>query len=109
LTISTGSVDLALRALLVGLAAWRVGVLLIEEEGPFEIFARLRNLIAPDEVEYGTLRFQLVKLISCIFCLSPWLAAGGWLLWEASPVPVAIAAAAAIVVLVEGRGREVRL
>jgi hypothetical protein len=106
--------DLALRVLLVGLAAWRVSALLSYEDGPFGVFVRFRALFAPgpnfattDEPNgwRATLRSECYQVLSCVWCLSPWAAAAAWGVWELSPAVVAVGAAAAIIVLVERAAR----
>jgi hypothetical protein len=106
--------ELALRVLLVGLAAWRVSALMSYERGPFSVVARLRGWIAivarPDgEVVvdgwFGRLRLEAEQMLSCIWCLSPWTAVGMWFVWGVSPAVVAVGAAAAIIVLVERLAR----
>lgn len=106
--------DLAVRVLLVGLAAWRVSALLSYERGPFGVFEWFRSLVAPEADEDGAVvaydpliyaRVELETALACPWCLSPWTAGAFWLLWELSPVAVAVLAAAAIVVISERLAR----
>jgi hypothetical protein len=62
--------------LLAILAVWRITHLVVEEEGPGRILARLRRRLEPG---------FLGPLVACFYCLSLWVAApvallasGGW-------------------------------
>lgn len=52
--------------LLGALATWRVSVLLVREDGPFDLFARLR------QVTSGTMPGRALE---CFYCTSLWMAA----------------------------------
>ena len=52
------------------LAVYRVARMLAQEEGPFELFARARGLLDPNQ------RTWLGRGVNCPLCLSFWL---GWL------------------------------
>lgn len=54
-----------LRLLRLILATWRVTSLLVQEPGPYRIFARLR------EQQRGT---EVGKALECIWCTSVWAA-----------------------------------
>jgi hypothetical protein len=89
------------RVLLSGLAAWRVAALLSYEVGPFEIFERLRHAIAPDGRELSRWRQEFDRLLSCVWCLSPWLAVLAWYTYGAAPAVIAVLAVAALVPITE--------
>lgn len=62
---------------LIGMAVWRLSSLLANEDGPFDVFARFRNLLG---VEYdkngesfGTT--WISKGIICTWCISVWVGA----------------------------------
>ena len=55
--------DAVFRFLLAALAAWRVSHLLASEDGPWELFARLRRRLGPG---------VLGKLMDCFECISIW-------------------------------------
>ncbi len=101
--------DLALRVLLVGLAAWRVSALLSYERGPFALLERLRQAVRLEDEPDGSLpngwgpsfRLEVEEALSCVWCLSPWAAVLLWGVWAVSPAVVGVAAAAAVVVAVE--------
>lgn len=56
------------RLIVAALATWRLSSLLLYEEGPFEVFMRLRSAVdAP-----GLGHAQLRVLFGCIYCMSVW-------------------------------------
>jgi len=61
--------------LVLVLATWRISSLFVNEDGPFGMFAKWRNLfgVRYDEQSqpYGT--SVLGELFSCIFCFSIWV------------------------------------
>ena len=64
----------SLRFLLAVLAVWRLTHLLAQEDGPWDIFRRLRSAAA---------RMPGGQLISCFYCLSLWVAIpAGWFVGE---------------------------
>lgn len=62
---------------LIGMAVWRLSSLLANEDGPFDVFAKLRNLLGVEYDKngesYGTT--WISKGILCIRCNSIWVAA----------------------------------
>lgn len=69
---------------LVGIAAWRLALLLTEEDGPFAIFDRIREPFMPplgEEIERGSLG----KLFSCVYCMSFWTALLCYGLYQVEP------------------------
>lgn len=61
--------------LLGALATWRVAALLVREDGPYDLVARLRRAIA--STGFG-------RALECFYCTSLWLAAPV-ALWLAGP------------------------
>lgn len=58
--------------LLLSIAVWRVTNLIVGEDGPWNIFGLLRKeLIDPAKVDVPG---SFSALLSCPYCLSPWLA-----------------------------------
>lgn len=60
-----------------GLATWRVSSLIVDEDGPFDIFLRIRKLAGIVHDENGKPlmipeRF-FSKLLSCVWCASVWV------------------------------------
>lgn len=77
--------------LIIGLAAWRLAVLIVAEDGPFQMFAKLRRLAG---VRAGREITGLAFALTCVWCMSAYTAAAGWLTWELiSPWPVLFFAA----------------
>lgn len=92
--------------LLLGLATWRLTSLLVNEDGPFDLFVKLRWLLGVrfDEQSQRQGTNMLAKGLLCIWCTSIWVAAG-WaglftIATEASrllALPLALSAAAIVV------------
>lgn len=62
--------------LLCCLAVWRVSSLLVNEVGPFEIFARFRYAIGVRTGEYLICYGKgIAGAFCCIWCISVWVAA----------------------------------
>ena len=61
--------------LILGLATWRISHLLVSEEGPWDFLSKFRHLagVRYDEHSspYSTNVFS--ELLTCIWCLSPWI------------------------------------
>jgi len=61
--------------LILGLATWRISNLLVNEDGPWEVFTKLRDILGVrfDEHSkaYGT--NVISRMLACIWCLTPWL------------------------------------
>ncbi len=97
--------ELVAEALLIGLAGWRVASLLVNESGPFHIFRNLRSVLGFTHGDDGAViawpdKF-LPNLLSCVWCLSPWVAAAMWGLWQISEPAVIILAASSILLMAE--------
>ena len=67
--------------ILIGMAVWRLSSLLANEDGPFDVFARIRNLLG---VKYRNEGGELgesfgtnwiSKGIICTWCVSVWVGA----------------------------------
>lgn len=61
--------------LILILATWRISSLLVNENGPFDAFARFRYLVGvrynAKDVAYGT--NIMGDLFACVWCLSFWV------------------------------------
>lgn len=55
--------------LILGAASWRLAFMVVREDGPAHVFARIRQ------------RSTLAGLLDCVFCMSVWAAVALWLLW----------------------------
>ena len=82
------------------LATWRMSVLLVEEDGPYNVFRRLRkwarSLSVPGKES------ELSQALSCVWCTSVWVGAALTLVQRIWPWPVrALAASAGAVIIYE--------
>lgn len=82
--------------LLLGLATWRLSLMIVRETGPFSIFLRMREAagITHDENErvLTVPTTFLGGVFSCIWCSSVWIGLGWMVLWTFLPaisIPVA--------------------
>jgi len=87
-----------MQIVVVGLAAWRAASLLSKEDGPFRVFAIVRECIG---IRQMTELNELAKLWACVWCMSVWTALAFWGLWYISPVIPGIFAAMTIPIMVE--------
>lgn len=53
-----------------GLATWRVSHMIVKENGPLMVFARIRAALAAIQTRSG----GFFDLISCLYCVSFWIA-----------------------------------
>jgi hypothetical protein len=87
--------------LLFSFAAWRIASLLVREAGPFHVFIWIRERAGIQHEEDGTPYLFpdtfLAGVLSCVLCLSMWVALGWFLFWLAAPgLAIKIAAVFAI-------------
>ncbi len=89
-----------IEAVWIGMAVWRISSLLVHEDGPWDVFVRLRKLAGvssgPDPVEGF-----LTNLLSCVWCTSLWVAPVMWGLWQVTEWAVIILAASTIAIVAE--------
>jgi hypothetical protein len=89
------------------LATWRISSLLVNEAGPFDIFVKIREVFGikhKDKIPYEYPETFFTQLLSCVWCVSIWVAMVVTLLWLSIPVvafvlslPFAISAGAIII------------
>jgi len=91
------TIDLVLRALLIGLGGWRLGSLLVHEDGPWRVFLRFRDWAGVPRGA-GEIAGFWAGLLSCIYCASVWTTAALWGLWWLSPEAAALPAAWAVAI-----------
>lgn len=89
------------------LATYRVAHLVTYEEGPFDAFRKLREWAGIKHDDDGEIveipeRF-LPKLLSCLPCLSIWVACLVYLIWRIEPIPVWILAASGGAMMINRR------
>lgn len=97
-------VDTLIRIVIVGLAGWRLASLLTYEDGPWYVFARLRQRFERSPEDFGPERFWAI-LLGCIWCTSVWTATAMWALWYVLPEAVVVVAAWAVAIAVERMGQ----
>lgn len=83
---------------IAGLAGWRLASLLVNEDGPGAVFARLRRAVGVPEQGEAT---GLAAMLSCVWCTSVWTVAGAWAVWRVAPDVSGIVAAMAVAVATE--------
>jgi len=71
-----------LNLLILSAAVWRISFLLVEEDGPFDVFDRLRKLagirydINGERIYISDAplwRLSLAEVFNCIYCMSVWV------------------------------------
>lgn len=81
--------------IVISLASWRLASLLVQEDGPNDIFAKLRAAVMPEgEVS------SLALVFTCVWCMSVWTAmvlTAVWVIWQ---LPVLVLAASALAIIV---------
>lgn len=96
-----------LTLLVLSLATWRLSSLLVNEDGPWAVFVRLRYLAG---VRYNgeTLQMEaptmLAGVFACIWCMSVWVGLFWWAAWQVWPaltlwavMPLALSAGAILI------------
>ena len=72
--------------IIYSLAVWRLSSLVVQEDGPGDIFAKLRNKLGTvytqDSVEVGVTNIS--RGIVCLWCVSLWIALPAAAAWELS-------------------------
>ena len=95
-----------LELIVLGLATWRLASLLSHEDGPWHVFAWIRQAagVRYDEMSepYGV--NQVAKGLLCLWCCSVWIGAALAVLWWLAPditfllcLPLALSAGAVVV------------
>lgn len=82
---------------IIGLAAWRVAWMLVKEDGPRDVFKRLRARTKMGGW-FGKLTISLLK---CVHCLSFWLAIVFYLVYPYVPNVVQIVAVAGVASVIQ--------
>ena len=77
--------------IIFGIAVWRVSSLIVEEEGPFHMFRKIREATGIQHDESGAIWIVpdtfAAGLLSCIWCASVWVATAWVALWYVLPGP----------------------
>lgn len=87
-------------AILIGLAGWRIASLLVTEDGPYDIFRRIRFLFQPIGIVDPRQGF-FDGLFSCMWCMSVWTTLLMYGLYALEPRAVIVIAAMAIALIPE--------
>lgn len=98
--------DIAVRALLAGLGGWRLASLLVVEDGPGAIFARLRaraGLAWPATPE--PIEGFWAGVLSCVWCCSVWTVTALYALSYLHPMIAALPAAWGAAIVAERLSR----
>lgn len=74
---------------------------LVEEDGPFAIFAKFREFARPkQELNPGGLKLELFLALQCIWCTSVWMTFLATGLWFIEPWIVRVIAAMSVAILI---------
>lgn len=93
-------IDRTLRIIILAFASWRLASLLVDEDGPFGVFDRLRRRVGV----YRTGEMSQVALaFTCIWCMSVWAAL---LLYRAPTAIQAIFASSAGAIFLSSHARK---
>jgi hypothetical protein len=75
--------------IIFGLATWRISSLIVNEEGPFHIFEKLREKTGIQHDPDGNIEIVpsnlFAGILSCVWCCSVWVGFGIWLLYTFFP------------------------
>jgi hypothetical protein len=92
------------------MATWRISSLLVNEAGPFDVFVKIREAFGikhNEKIPYEYPETFFAQLLSCVWCVSIWVAAFIVLLWLVIPgvvlilsLPLALSAGA---ILIDGQ------
>lgn len=71
----------------IALAVWRISSILVREEGPLDIFVRLRAFVGVKYDEYSQPYGgnMFARLLTCIFCTSVWTGTAAAILYILFP------------------------
>lgn len=66
-----------LELIILGLATWRISYMLVGEQGPYNIFEKLRHKVGVEYLDDGTpyIRNTWGELFTCMWCMSIWIGA----------------------------------
>lgn len=83
---------------ILALATWRLASLIVRENGPFDVFTRVRAFVGAEDE--GELR-GFAELFSCVWCMSVWTAMVLYLTLRVPILAIGLAASAAAVIIDE--------
>jgi hypothetical protein len=78
--------------LILILAVWRISSLLVNEDGPFSVFGRLRHRLGVRYDEYSQPygENEVAKALTCTWCTSVWVSFVLAALYAAAPTAVLV-------------------
>lgn len=89
---------LSLRLVIVSLATWRISSMLTAEQGPFNMFVKLRNKLGFAHDEFGLVIGRPTgNVLSCLWCTSIYISIALMLLPVIISLPFAISALSIII------------
>lgn len=97
--------DLLVQVALAGLGGWRLASLLVNEDGPWNVFRRIRGLGGLREGDLEIPGGFFPGLFSCIWCMTVWTSTAVFVFASAFPVLAALPAAWAVAMLTEAWAR----
>lgn len=79
-------------AFLLAMASWRLAAFLIDDDGPFHLMSRFRQLIGIEETDFGlnVPDWFPLNLFGCVSCMAFWTAILMWSVWYFQPIVVQI-------------------
>jgi len=77
----------------LALATWRMSRLLVREEGPWMVFARMRHVagIHYDARSQVVAESELARVFNCVWCMSVWVALGWTAAYTLAPWTIVLA------------------
>lgn len=94
-----------LELLIMILATWRLASMFVSEDGPFDVFRRIRSIIGVTHHDDGTIAQipdrTLSKLFTCMWCMSIWMAGVVYGFWIVCPIVVWILGLSTGAIIVE--------
>jgi len=95
---------LVLQMITVGFAAWRISSMLVNEEGPWNLFGKIRRLVGIGVTENGIEYHNggmLASLFSCVWCFSVWASPALWIVYLFAPAIVFVFASMTIAIMID--------
>ncbi len=75
---------------LLAMASWRLAAFLIDDDGPFHLMSKFRQLTGIEETDFGlnVPDWFPLNLFACVSCMAFWTAILMWGVWYFQPVIV---------------------
>ncbi len=92
--------------LVMALATWRLSFLIVREDGPLDVFRRIRSKVGIIHHDDGSIASiperQMAKLFGCLNCISLWVALMVWIVWQFLPPAIWIVSLSGLAILLDG-------